>query len=301
MNNKIILILNEKNFREDWDVYWFNDLIRCLYNNFNLIYSSPHAYNDDYYINNYGKKPDFIIGYEANYYPNVSGKKILITEDLHHCSLELYKDLFSKVDIILPRFNIINNLFPSSFSDKIIPFPLYCSDIFLSEKINFNSKNKIILYGNLALPHYSERYKWHNFFVEKYNNKFSYIRDTSENTSKIMNNYSFGFCCGYIPISFRDNTNNGYLIAKFFEIPGNGLLLLANTYGVEDEISSCGFVDMVNYINVSFNNIDEVINYIFNTDNFNKINEIRKNGYELVKQNHLINNRIEIIKNIFNK
>ena len=302
---KLIVCLNDINFRKNYDVVWFNSFLQELYKNINLIYINPCEYNDSFFIQKYNKIPDYIIGYEIFFWPNNKSKKILITEDLHHRNLETYDKLFENIDIILPRFNIINNLFNNKFINKIHDFPLYCSYLFFTDNINFNSKNKIIIYGNLNCTNYNKnqyilRLKWYNYFKDNYDNLFNYIKKSSKDTSVIIREYTFGFVCGYTPVYFSEinEKKNGYVVAKFFEILGSGLLLLADTTDLKEELENYGFLDNVNYIDVTFENINEKIKFIMNPINKEKINQIRIKGYNLIKNNHLIKNRINTIKKI---
>ena len=289
--DKLIVILNEYSFRKDNDVIWFNELIKNIYLNFNVIYTNYEQYDDEYFIKTYNKIPDFIIGFEIFIFPNNKSKKILITEDLHLRPLDVYLRLFDKVDIILPKFNIINNLFLNKFKHKIIEFPQYCSKLFLTDKINFNSINKIVMYGNMNYEQYYLRQKWHNLMLNNYNHIYLYIYDNSVNTSNQIKKYSFGLTCGYMPKSFIDyGENNGYIVSKFFEIMGSGLLLLADTTNLKNELNNYGFINMNNYNDVDFNNINEIINYIYDDKNTN----------EIIKKRHLIENRINTLNLIFN-
>lgn len=298
--DKIIVIFNELNFRKNWDVRWFNEFIKEIYNNFDAIYINPNDYDNNIFIEKYGKEPDFIIGYEVFLFPKNKSKKILITEDLHLRSLEIYDKLFSEVDFILPRFNIINNLFNNKFDNKIIDFPLYCNNLFLTDKINFESKKKIVMYGNINGEQYWLRRKWFNYLNNKHKEIFNFIHGNTIYTSNEIKNYSFGLVVGYTPLLFEDiNKNvNGYVVAKYFEVLGSGLLLLADTTDMIENFQKYGFKDNINYINVNFKNIDDKINFIFDPNNNKKIEEIRQNGYKLVKEKHLIENRIDTLKKI---
>ena len=298
--DKIIVIFNELNFRENWDVKWFNEFIKEIYNNFDVIYINPNDYDNNIFIEKYGKEPDFIIGYEVFLFPKNKSKKILITEDLHLRSLEIYDKLFSEVDFVLPRFNIINNLFNNKFDNKIIDFPLYCNNLFLTDKINFESKKKIVMYGNINGEQYWLRRKWFNYLNNKHKEIFNFIHGNTIYTSNEIKNYSFGLVVGYTPLSFEDKNKkeNGYVVAKYFEVLGSGLLLLADTTDMIENFQKYGFKDNINYINVNFKNIDDKINIIFDPNNKKKIEEIRQNGYKLVKEKHLIENRIDTLKTI---
>lgn len=303
--DKTILCLTSREFREVWDVVWFNEFIIEIYNKFNLLYIEKWTYDmwnntDQYFIETYGKMPDYIIGYEAIDWPNSKSKKILITEDLHHWEIKDLEQLLESIDIILPRFNIINNLFNNKFNNKIIEFPLYCNKMFFADNINYNSENKIITYGNLS-GSYHLRLKWVDYMNNNYSDIFKHIAASSVNTSKTIRNYSFGLVVGYTPERFENinKKKNGYIVAKFYEILGSGLLLLADTTDIKEEFTKYGFEDNKNYIDISFDNIHQKIKFIIDPANSNKINEIRRNGYNFVKNNHLLNNRIETLQTIF--
>jgi hypothetical protein len=271
-----------------------------MYENFNLIHVDEEDYDDNYFLNNYGKIPDYIIGYESFKYPKNKSIKILITEDLHLKSLDLYDNLFQEVDIILPKFNIINNLFNNKFKSKIIEFPLYCSNSFLIKNINYNAENKIAMYGNLNIEQYHLRNKWFNYMNNNFKDIFNLVNGTTSYTSNELRKYSFGLVVGYTPKMFENinEKKNGYVVAKYFEVCGSGLLLLADTTDIKDEFTKYGFIDNVNYIDVTFQNINDKVKFIINDKNKEKINSIRLNGHNLIKSHHLISNRINMLKKI---
>lgn len=84
-----------------------------------------------------------------------------------------------------------------------------------------------------------------------------------------------------------------YTVAKYFEIPSQGLLLFAfKTVDLED----FGFVDGVNYISVTKENFhDEIEKYRSNPEQYL---EIRKQGYNLIKSHHTVSKRLEQLNKI---
>ena len=73
---------------------------------------------------------------------------------------------------------------------------------------------------------------------------------------------------------------------------------MADTTDLKDEFRKYGFIDNVNYIDVTFQNINDKVKFITNDKNKEKINSIRLNGYNLIKRHHLISNRMDTLKKI---
>ena len=84
-----------------------------------------------------------------------------------------------------------------------------------------------------------------------------------------------------------------YTVAKYFEIPSQGLLLFAFP---SVDLEDFGFKDSENCIFVNKTNFHEKIKeYQSNPQNYL---EIRKNGLELIKSKHTINSRLSYLKNL---
>ncbi len=152
---------------------------------------------------------------------------------------------------------------------------------------------------------YRYRKEWYNNFLENIPDKFYYYKGSSTQTANEIKKYSYGFVCTYFPYQFTEKCrvfhdknwcpefrkhNNwnelkeSYMIAKFFEVCGSGLLLLADTKYVKNFFEDDGFIN--------YENFNETISFLFNPENNDKINTIRLNGYNLIKQNHTVLNRI---------
>ncbi|WP_346209176.1 glycosyltransferase [Aeromonas salmonicida] len=77
-------------------------------------------------------------------------------------------------------------------------------------------------------------------------------------------------------------------VAKFFEVPSQGLLL----FGFKTvDLESFGFVDGINYIEVTKENFLEKIKDFKN--NPESYLQIRRNGFELIKARHTVSKRLE--------
>lgn len=237
---------------------------------------------------------------------------------MHLINKKKYENNIKYFDCLLLKFNIFKR-YDNINKNKIIDFPLHCSDLFLTDKINFESNNKIVMYGNINrfgprgicklinnnVNQHHYRREWKKTLENKLNNNFLYVSENAIKTSEIIKNYTFGFVCTYYPYQFteecrkehddsgindfRENNDysnliESYMIGKFFEVPGSGLLMLADTKYVENFFLDYGFIDFENYININYNNIDDIIEFIYNPNNKDKINQIRINGFNHIKK-----------------
>lgn len=82
-----------------------------------------------------------------------------------------------------------------------------------------------------------------------------------------------------------------YTVAKFFEVPSQGLLL----FGFKTvDLEEFGFVDELNYIRITKENFFlKIKDYNNNPEAYLKI---RRNGLELIKNNHTVSKRLEQLK-----
>jgi len=200
-----------------------------------------------------------------------------------------YQYLFKKVNNIYKNIDIINSVW--------IP---YSAVNYFYKDINFNYNpiKKIFISGAICKSIYPLRYyisndnKFNNY-IEKlehpsYNNyKHNVI---NENYYKKLNNY---LCC------FVDSSIYNYILLKVFEICSVGSLLLV-TETIEDKLNELGFYNNINCIFCNKDNLLNKIKWILNDDNKNDINEIRKKGMDLVRQNHTTLHRSEKFNNIIN-
>ena len=174
-------------------------------------------------------------------------------------------------------------------SKKIIPYPPFVDEDLY---VDFNIKPiiKVLLSGSKT-KEYPARKKL-NKIASKNSNivVLKHGKYSGHEYIKYLNTFLCCFtCCA--------NKSLPYIVAKFFEIPSSGSLLLAYDEFVKDELKNLGFIDGKNYISCSLNNIEDKINYILNPINLNEINQIRKNGYEFVWSKHTQSHRLNYVNN----
>ena len=111
--------------------------------------------------------------------------------------------------------------------------------------------------------------------------------NVGEDYLKYINNYLASVAtCG--------SHEYNYVVAKYFEIPASGALLFAYTEPVVHLLKKYGFIDGVNMISFNRKNLNDRLKYIFDPKNKEKIDEIRLNGYNLIKIRHTHQSRFYV-------
>lgn len=97
--------------------------------------------------------------------------------------------------------------------------------------------------------------------------------------------------------AFTDASEYGYSVAKYFEIPATGCLLLADR-AVSGPLRRIGFIEGVHYVGVSIEDLEEKIEYVLDENNHDDLDQIRRNGQELVWRRHKTSDRARLIDEI---
>jgi len=84
---------------------------------------------------------------------------------------------------------------------------------------------------------------------------------------------------------FTDSSKFHYVLAKYFEIPATGALLVADD-SVSGPLRQLGFVEHEHYVPVNAANLEEKIAFVLDEKNHDALDEVRKRGYELVWDRH---------------
>ena len=217
--------------------------------------------------------------------------KIKIINDLAKC-----KKIFSTYAYLFKNFynNTILNEIPVHFLPHSCRFMI---------EFNKNPVNKILLSGRLNKFIYPVRQMMYEkckscdyieylrpnvkYRIKKDHPKYIY----GERYIKCLNNYIACFTC-------EAHIGRPYLLKKFFEIPGSGSLLLTINPVTKKYFTELGFIDNTHYISATTSNIEDKIKFILNPENRKTIDEIRMNGYELVKSKHMYYHRADLMDSI---
>ena len=97
--------------------------------------------------------------------------------------------------------------------------------------------------------------------------------------------------------AFTDSLSFNYVVAKYFEIPATGALLLADD-SVSGPLERLGFIKDQHYVPVSKENLEERIRYVLDERNRSEVDEIRRRGQELVWARHKPSDRARQINEV---
>ena len=93
---------------------------------------------------------------------------------------------------------------------------------------------------------------------------------------------------------FTDALKYGYVVAKFFEIPATGALLLADA-SVSGPLAELGFVEGVHYVPVREHDLEEKVEYVLDESNHAALDAVRRAGQALVRERHKTADRARLI------
>lgn len=96
---------------------------------------------------------------------------------------------------------------------------------------------------------------------------------------------------------FTDSLTFKYVVAKYFEIPATGALLLADD-AVSGPLRELGFIEYQHYVPVSKQNLEERVRYVLDPGNHEELDEIRKRGQALVWERHKTSDRARQINEV---
>ena len=187
-----------------------------------------------------------------------------------------------------------------SIPSNIIYPVMHCATNNFLKELNSNPINKILLSGRIVNI-YPQRQEFYNYAIK--NEKKIYIKqhpgyfNKDDNYSNILNDY---IACYYSSIHIPKLENNLVILAKAFEIPATGSLLLADE-SCKDSLKKVGFEENINYMTINKNNYDKTIDFILDEKNRVIINEIRRNGQKLILENHTELARVKEINEILDK
>lgn len=256
-----------------------------------------------------GQLPEIIIFWEAyelvyRYCLELQRLKCLkafFADDLHWWNRrmrEIRVVNFAVSDVILsPYAYCWRKLYPELSSKKMVWVPHSASPDFM---LSYNPcpENAIFLSGaiNEAYPLRQRMLKLHNegSYAIKYHRHpgyycgYNYQADTrvGEGFAQKIHSCKVGFADSVVPY--------GYVVAKFFEIPSTGALLLADDT-VSAPLSELGFEADRDYVPVSLKNLEEKVEYVLTENNFD---QIRRNGQALVHARHKTSDRASRINEV---
>lgn len=97
--------------------------------------------------------------------------------------------------------------------------------------------------------------------------------------------------------AFTDSTWRGYVLAKYFEIPATGALLLADDL-VGGQLRRLGLFEHEHYLPVSPRDLEEKVRFVLDERNHDEIDRMRRGAQAVVRERHQTSDRARLIDEI---
>ena len=219
-------------------------------------------------------------------------RKAILADDLHWWDAEMRKRKtvgFALCDTVISTVGYAwNRLYPEfAGTKKIVWVPHSASPDFMVP-YNPNAENAIFVsgaYGN----YYPLRDRIRELSQEGayaivcqdhpgYYTGYDYDRNEAVGRGYAMkiNHYRAGF---------TDSSKFHYVLAKYFEIPATGALLVGDD-SVSGPLRQLGFIQDEHYVAVSAENLEEKVRFVLDERNHEQLDQIRRRGQELVWDRH---------------
>jgi hypothetical protein len=260
-------------------------------------------------LHEFGELPEVILFWEG--YDLLSGRahdfyrldcrRVIMADDLHWSNLQMRQRKlvgFAMCERVLSTYAYVwDKFFPELAGIKsVVWIPHSASPDFMLD-YNEQPANYVFLSG--AVNHYyplrqqmkeihdkgSDHIAYHPH--PGYHCHYDYGRagDVGRHYAKKINNFRS---------AFTDSLRYCYVVAKYFEIPATGALLLADA-AVSKPLRELGFVENRHYVPVSREDLEEKIEYVLNEKNHQELDEIRRAGQALVWDRHKTSDRARSI------
>lgn len=216
----------------------------------------------------------------------------VMTDDLHGDRYPMAQALAIADRVLSTYAPRIADFFPSLHPSRVTWIPHAASGDFLFD-INESPRNVVFVSGAMSL-----KYPMRRLMLELANRRpdvaqihehpgyrtdFDYETDT-----RIGRRYAAAMhdCLA----AFTDALQYQYVVAKHFEIPATGALLIADR-AIASQLAELGFDDGVHYVSASADDLGEVVDRVRDPQNRERIDAIRRRGHALVHQRHTTEQR----------
>jgi Glycosyl transferases group 1 len=219
-------------------------------------------------------------------------RKVILADDLHWWDQRMRQTkavAFALCDLVISTVGYLwNKLYPEFAGTKKVVWVPHSASPDFAVPYNHNPENAIFVsgaHGNyyplrdrmIALSH-AGAYPIVCHDHPGYYTGYDYDRNEAVGRGYAMkiNRYRAGF---------TDSSMFHYVLAKYFEIPATGALLIADD-SVSGPLRQLGFVEHEHYVPVNAANLEEKIAFVLDDGNHDVLDEIRKRGQELVWARH---------------
>jgi hypothetical protein len=258
-----------------------------------------------------GAPPDIVLFWESYHLVtsallqlyNANFRVAIFCEDLHwfHAQMRSTKLLALTVaDVILASYApVFKQFFPEAAAKRVVWVPHAASPEFMLP-LDQSARNVIFLSGKIN-DYYPLRQRMKalsddtEFQIVEHPHPGYHCAHDHETSDVVGAGYARRI--NATRAAFTDASKFNYLLAKFFEIPAAGSLLLGDA-AVEKELSQLGFCQRVHYIPVSYATLERELRYILDGKNHAELDEVRRRGQQLVWSRHKTSDRAKLIDDV---
>ena len=202
----------------------------------------------------------------------------------------------SACDAVLTPYAYLFEAFYPELKDKAVAWVPHSASPDFSLPFNDQPESAVLLSGAMGM-HYPLRMEMKEL-SEKNSSVVYYPHPGYGEAFDYQNHMSVGTAYASsirrFKAAFTDASTFRYIVAKYFEIPSTGSLLVADE-AVCEPLRSLGFFENVHYVPVNLDNLEERIEFVLNPANSIEIDAIRRRGQELVKNAHTTRHRAALI------
>ncbi|HUP60933.1 MAG TPA: glycosyltransferase [Thermoanaerobaculia bacterium] len=214
----------------------------------------------------------------------------VLTEDLHVDFHGMAEALRVADGILSPYAPRLAAFYPDQDPARLFWIPHAAGPDFVLP-IAESPRPVIFVSGNVDREHYPFRHAMRELALRrpelaavqphpKYRSNFDYEKD-----KRVGRGYAETIRSCFA--AFTDGTRYLYLVAKYFEIPATGALLVADR-AAAPQLAMLGFEDGVHYVSAAPDDLEEVVERVLDRRNFTAMDAIRRRGHDLVHENHTV-------------
>ena len=260
----------------------------------------------------FGELPEVILFWEsyefliahAEEIQRLDCRKLIFADDLHcwNKEMRINKSVgFALCDTVLSAYAYVwDSFYPEFCGTKQLVWTPHSASPDFHLRYNPRPENSILLSG--AISHcYPLRLQMKELHSRRshaityhahpgYHCGYDYTQDSNIGLryAETINRHRAGF---------TDSLIYKYVVAKYFEIPATGALLLADA-AVSQRLMELGFIENKHYLSVTAENLEERIRYVLDERNHEELDEIRKRGQALVWERHKTSDRARQINEV---
>ncbi|GAB9463524.1 hypothetical protein Gpo141_00000980 [Globisporangium polare] len=225
-------------------------------------------------------------------------------DDLHYYDqfnpLELREKILKRADVLVGTYTYQMDEYFASVTHEMNPrdlpmtlwLPHSAGPDFTRGSFNDFPIRKILLSGARGANWYPLRH-WLGAFQESHRDMMDVYQHSgyyvSDNQSEIFASYLRSYQAGVTTTLLFH-----YVIAKVFEIPATGALLLVNR-DVAPLLQALDLNEMEHYVGFDRMDPDTALHWTLDPLNQKDVDRIRKAGMELVRKQHMVTNRVQAL------